>query len=60
MLMLTKIIENSQRLVRSTQTEFIRDIYTAIDWKQGLIGIVGQRGVGKTTLMLQYLKNNPS
>ena len=29
-----------------------------IDWKQRLIGIKGSRGVGKTTFLLQYAKEN--
>lgn len=33
-----------------------RYLYDTIDWGLRCIGIVGARGVGKTTLMLQYLK----
>ena len=29
-----------------------------IDWHDRLIGIKGARGVGKTTLLLQYIKQN--
>lgn len=31
-------------------------MYARIDWNNRLIGLVGPRGVGKTTLMLQYAK----
>jgi predicted AAA+ superfamily ATPase len=40
------------------KTSFLRYLYYDIDWKYPLIGITGERGVGKTTLMLQYLKLN--
>ncbi len=35
-----------------------RYLYGKIDWSQRLIGILGQRGQGKTTLMLQYIKEH--
>jgi len=37
---------------------FKRYLYNNIDFSERLIGITGARGVGKTTLMLQYLKEN--
>lgn len=39
-------------------TRTVRDFYYSIDWSDRLIGIKGQRGVGKTTLVLQYIKLN--
>lgn len=53
-----KYFETTQRLIESTSTEKIRYLYTQIDWNQRLVGILGARGTGKTTLMLQYLKLN--
>ncbi|MFP4471608.1 MAG: ATP-binding protein [Bacteroidales bacterium] len=41
-----------------TQLKTIRDFINTIDWSDRLIGIKGSRGVGKTTLLLQYLKKN--
>ncbi|MDY6822365.1 MAG: AAA family ATPase [Thermodesulfobacteriota bacterium] len=35
-----------------------RYLYDKIDWEQRCIGILGSRGTGKTTLILQYLKKN--
>jgi predicted AAA+ superfamily ATPase len=35
-----------------------RYIHNIVDFNQKLIGIVGARGVGKTTFLLQYLKEN--
>jgi predicted AAA+ superfamily ATPase len=33
-------------------------MYDQINWDSRLIGLVGPRGVGKTTLVLQHIKNN--
>jgi len=44
------------RLIEATETNFIRYLYTEIDWDNRLIAISGSRGTGKTTLMLQYIK----
>ena len=41
-----------------TKTNTIRDFINTIDWNDRLIGIKGSRGVGKTTLLLQYIKKN--
>ncbi len=38
--------------------EYIRPIISFIDESERLIGIKGARGVGKTTILLQYLKKN--
>ncbi len=38
------------------QTELVRDFINKIDWNNRVIGIKGSRGVGKTTLLLQYVK----
>jgi hypothetical protein len=48
--------ETSSRLVTATSTEIVRYLYHLVDWNQRLIGILGARGTGKTTLMLQRLK----
>lgn len=34
----------------------VRDFIKRVDWTQRMIGIRGARGVGKTTLLLQYLR----
>ena len=33
-------------------------LYEKINWNLKSIGILGQRGLGKTTMMLQYIKEN--
>jgi len=40
------------------QTDGIRSFIKAIDWNNRFIGIKGSRGVGKTTLILQYIRLN--
>jgi len=41
-----------------TQITTVRDYIHKIDWTNRIIGIKGSRGVGKTTLILQYIKLN--
>ena len=38
--------------------DFKRYLFDEIDWEDRLIGIMGARGVGKTTLILQYIKEH--
>lgn len=40
------------------QTQQVRDFMHTIDWDNRFIGIKGSRGVGKTTLLLQYIRLN--
>lgn len=42
-------------LLKRTSTAFVRYKYSDIDWKARLIGIVGPRGIGKSTMMLQRI-----
>ncbi len=44
------------RLIQATSLDSHRYLYHQFDLKNRLTGIVGPRGVGKTTLMLQYIK----
>lgn len=53
-----KLINRQRQLLRLTQTEHIRSIFHDINWNSRLIAIRGAKGVGKTTLMLQYIKMN--
>jgi predicted AAA+ superfamily ATPase len=39
--------------------EYKRYLHKLVDFEERLIGIVGARGVGKTTFLLQYLKEHP-
>ncbi|HHT22011.1 MAG TPA: ATP-binding protein [Bacteroidales bacterium] len=46
------------KLLRETKLDFRRYFYSKIDWNSRLIGLLGARGVGKTTLVLQHIKEN--
>ncbi len=50
------IKETQYILLKDINLSFKRFLYNKIDFNQRLIGIIGPRGVGKTTLILQYLK----
>ena len=44
--------------LRVMNSSYKRYIHKEVDFSQKLIGIIGARGVGKTTFLLQYLKEN--
>src|SRR3990172_4974331 len=44
------------KLIKDTPGSFQRFLYGKINFSNRMIGIVGPRGVGKTTLLLQHLK----
>lgn len=50
------LIRTYKRRLSEIDTKIHRFLYSEIDWSQPLIGIKGQRGVGKTTMMLQRIK----
>lgn len=50
------LLEASERLVAETDLNFRRYLCEKIDWKDRLICIKGPKGTGKTTLILQHLK----
>lgn len=59
------MIDNSlysymEELLEMTPTDFYRYKYDEIDWEGRLTGIVGPRGVGKSTMVLQYIKSHRS
>ncbi len=56
--MLETFFRIHQFLLEHTQAPVRRALMDEIDWKQRLIGIKGSRGVGKTTFLLQYAKEN--
>ncbi len=52
------LFEKSTLLLRSQQQTLVRSIMEKIDWNNRLIGILGARGTGKITLLLQYARKN--
>lgn len=51
-----KLQATFDKLLRETSTLFHRYMYERINWNARMIGILGPRGVGKTTLILQHIK----
>lgn len=39
-----------------TPVDYVRSFHETINWKNRLIGILGQKGVGKSTMILQHIK----
>ncbi|MBP3777037.1 MAG: AAA family ATPase [Prevotella sp.] len=44
--------------LENTQTLFHRYMFSRIHWNRQMFGLVGPRGVGKTTMFLQYIKEH--
>lgn len=42
--------------LQSTSTDFVRYLHNQIKWDAQLVALIGARGVGKTTLILQHIK----
>lgn len=57
-----KLFEYFYKLLRESEVEFHRYMYSLINWDSRMIGLTGPRGVGKTTLILQHIKEelNPN
>ena len=51
-----KLQASFDAMLRSISTTFHRYMFNRINWDNRLLGLVGPRGKGKTTLMLQYAK----
>jgi predicted AAA+ superfamily ATPase len=50
-----ELLEISQNRISGVTTDFKRYLFHQINWNDRLIGIKGARGVGKTTMLLQWL-----
>lgn len=53
-----KLISQFYEKYAQVQIGQVRDFMQTIDWDNRFIGIKGSRGVGKTTLLLQYIRLN--
>ena len=51
-----ELFEKYQQKLHYTSIDIVRSIMQDINWNSRLIGIKGARGIGKTTLLLQYIK----
>lgn len=53
-----QLFEYFRRKYREVPTDLIRYKYNEIGWEGRAFGLVGPRGVGKSTMLLQYIKQN--
>jgi predicted AAA+ superfamily ATPase len=52
------LFEKYYRKIAHISTDFTRSLMEDIQWEARMIGLRGARGIGKTTLLLQYMKKN--
>ena len=52
------LFRKSDRLLANISTDIIREKMDEIHWNTQLVSIMGAKGVGKSTLIKQYLKQN--
>ena len=55
---LQPLVNNYHRKIAKIDLRFKRYLYDQINWKARIISIKGARGVGKTTMLLQYILEN--
>jgi predicted AAA+ superfamily ATPase len=53
-----RIIAQYRALLDRTDTTLLRYLHPKINWENRIVAILGARGVGKTTLLLQQIKLN--
>ena len=53
---MNNLFEKSLIKINEVPTDYVRNIHNNIAWDDRLIAIIGARGVGKTTLILQHIK----
>ena len=54
-----RVYEFSDLRIREAEKGFHRYLFQNIDWDERLIALDGPRGTGKTTMLLQFLGENP-
>ncbi len=53
--MIDSVRKLEKRILKEVSSDYKRYLHDTIDFNSQMIGIVGARGVGKTTLLLQYI-----
>ncbi len=53
-----KLYQKFETLLQNTTTDFKRYLYDKVPWNSRMTGIIGARGIGKTTMILQFIKEN--
>ena len=49
------LVAYQEEQLRRVPTSFHRYMYNRLPWESRMVGLVGPRGVGKSTLMLQHV-----
>ena len=57
--MLQNLKAKFYKTLHNLNIEYKRYFFDRIDFNEKLIGIIGARGIGKTTFLLQYIKEHP-
>lgn len=52
------LLNTYRKLISAEKSDFKRYLHSDIDWNERMTGITGARGTGKTTLILQHIRNN--
>lgn len=52
------LYQKFETLLDVTPIDFKRYLYERVSWNSRMVGIIGPRGVGKTTMVLQFIKEN--
>ncbi|MCP4552997.1 MAG: ATP-binding protein [Bacteroidetes bacterium] len=52
------LYQKFETLLQTTATDFKRYLYDKVSWDSRMIGIIGARGVGKTTMILQHIQES--
>lgn len=50
------LVAKYRNILKNVDINYVRNIHNTIPWDDRLIAILGARGVGKTTLVLQHIK----
>ncbi|MCL2073763.1 MAG: AAA family ATPase [Marinilabiliaceae bacterium] len=53
---MNNLIKIYLRILQETEVKSFRYLYSDVDWNERCIAIIGAKGVGKTTMMLQHIK----
>ncbi|GHS85274.1 ATPase AAA [Bacteroidia bacterium] len=52
------LINTYRKKIEQTDNQFVRYLMPNVNWDNRLFAVIGARGTGKTTLLLQYIKQN--
>jgi len=52
------LYQKFETLLQATPMDFKRYLYDEVSWESRMVGIIGPRGVGKTTMVLQHIKES--